>query len=181
MISDFTAQELAVLAVLCWSPWLIPHNVLLNAQNAGSAGKRTWVWVHRPNGPQFNINMAVRITSEHTCTYARNALVSQNLSRTCNRVVAYRDCLTHKPITEHHLVLPEASALPLDWRIGTGCAMAAERWVWANEISTLFLRWDQCLPYWHGEFARTQISLRNDQRKTASPCAVKALITNAWL
>ena len=29
------------LAVLCWSPWLIPHNMLPNAQNAGSAGKRT--------------------------------------------------------------------------------------------------------------------------------------------
>ena len=40
---------------LCWSPWLIPHNVLLNAQNAGSADKRTRPWVqprssvfHRP-------------------------------------------------------------------------------------------------------------------------------------
>ena len=29
---------------LCWSPWLIPHNVLLNAQNAGSADKRTRPW-----------------------------------------------------------------------------------------------------------------------------------------
>ena len=26
---------------LCWSPWLIPHNVLLNAQNAGSVDKQT--------------------------------------------------------------------------------------------------------------------------------------------
>ena len=40
-------------------------------QNAGSAGKRTWPGVHCPNGPQFN--MVVRVTSEHTCTYAQNA------------------------------------------------------------------------------------------------------------
>ena len=40
---------------LCWSPWLIPHNVLLNAQTAGSADKRTrlgptteFLWSHRP-------------------------------------------------------------------------------------------------------------------------------------
>ena len=69
--------------------------------------------------------------------------------------------------------------------VGIGCAMAAERWVWANEISIYFsyMYRDQCRThaYWHGEFARTQISLRNDQHKTASPHAVKALITNAWL
>ena len=43
--------------------------MLPNAQNAGSAGKRTRRGVHRPNGPQYNI--AVRVTSEHT--YAWNA------------------------------------------------------------------------------------------------------------
>ena len=36
----------ALTSGLCWSPWLIPHNVLLNAQNAGSADKRTRPWVH---------------------------------------------------------------------------------------------------------------------------------------
>ena len=34
----------------------------------------------------------------------------------CNRVVAYKDCLTHKPITAQHLVLPDASALGLAYR-----------------------------------------------------------------
>ena len=29
---------------LCWPPWLIPHNVLLNAQTAGSTDKRTRPW-----------------------------------------------------------------------------------------------------------------------------------------
>ena len=67
---------------LCWSPWLIPHNVLLSVQNAGSADKRTRPWSN--HGVQCSIartNMAVRITL-HT---------SQNSSR----VLAYRDCLTH--------------------------------------------------------------------------------------
>ena len=50
-------------------PVTLPHNVLLNAQNAGSVGKQTRPGVHRPNGPQFK--MAVRVTSEHT--YAWNA------------------------------------------------------------------------------------------------------------
>ena len=57
--------------------------------------------------------------------YLRTKCTSQNSSRTCNRVVAYRDCLTHKPITAHHLVLPDASALPLglayrDWQCDGG-------------------------------------------------------------
>ena len=65
-ISGFTAWELAV---LCWSTWLLPHNVLPNAQNAGSAGKQTGPGVHRQNGHQFK--MAVRVTSQDV--YAQNA------------------------------------------------------------------------------------------------------------
>ena len=51
-------------------PVTLPHNVLPNAQNAGSVGKQTRPGVHRPNGPQFK--MAVRVTSE-LHTYAWNA------------------------------------------------------------------------------------------------------------
>ena len=70
---------------LCWSPWLIPHNVLLSAQNACSADKRTRPGVHplsfygSIHGVQWSIarsHMAVRIPSEHV----RNA--SQDSSRT---------------------------------------------------------------------------------------------------
>ena len=66
MSSGFRAWGLAV---FCWFPRLFPHNVLPNAQNAGSTGKQTRPGVHRPNGPQFN--MAVWGKSEHM--YAQNA------------------------------------------------------------------------------------------------------------
>ena len=110
--------------------------------------------------------------------------MSQNLSRACNRVVAYRDCFTHKPFTAHNLVLPDTSALPLGlvlglavrWRLNVGYGPMRYPYFSYIEISAL-------LTYWHREFARTQISLRNtnDQHMTANPRAVKALITNAWL
>ena len=119
------------------------------------SGQANTIWgppTDRSNGPQFN--MAVRITSEHTC--ARNAQAR------IRAIVWY--------------------TTRWDWRIGIGCAMAAECWVWANEISIFFPRRDQCLTHvLTRKFARTQISLRNDQRKTASPRAVKVLFTNAWL
>ena len=41
-------------------PWLHSHNVLPNAQIAGSLGKRTRPGVHHPNGPQFNIAVLER-------------------------------------------------------------------------------------------------------------------------
>ena len=128
MISDFTARGLAV---SCWSPWLILHNVLLNVQNAGSVGKRTRLWVHRPNGSPIMPIQYGRPT--YIGAYVRTKCMSQNLSRTCNRVVAYRDCLTHKPITAQHLVLPDASALPLglayrEWLCDGGWTLGMGQW-----------------------------------------------------
>ena len=90
-------------AVFCWSQWLLPHNVLPNAQHACSAGKRTRPGVHRPNGPQFD--MAIRVTSENT--YAQNAR-ARIRARACNTIAGYRGCLSHKPITTRYLVLPDA-------------------------------------------------------------------------
>ena len=66
---------------LCWSPWLIPHNVLLNAQNAGSADKRTRPWSTHVHGGQCSIarsNMAVRITlhtSQDSSRFLRTEIV----------------------------------------------------------------------------------------------------------
>ena len=67
--------------------------------------------------------------------YVHTKCTSQNSSRkcTCNRVVAYRDCLTHKPITTQHLVLPDASALPLglvywDWLCDDGWTLGMGQW-----------------------------------------------------
>ena len=75
--------------------------------------------------------------------YVRTKCTSQNLSRTCNRVVAYRDCLTHKPITAQHLVLPDASALAYrDWLCDGGWTLGMGQW----DIY-IFLRWDQCLTH----------------------------------
>ena len=61
--------------------------------------------------------------------------------------------------------------------------MAAERWVWTNEKPYFsYIEISALLTYWHGEFACKQISLRNDQQKTAASAhAVKALIMNVWL
>ena len=61
--------------------------------------------------------------------------------------------------------------------------MAAERWVWTNEKPYFsYVEISALLTYWHGEFARKQISLRNEQQKTAASArAVKALIMNTWL
>ena len=59
-----------------------------------------------------------------------------------------------------------------DWRIGIDCAMmAAEHWVWANEISILFLRRDQCLTHVL-TCTHTNFTSEYDQYKTASPRAV---------
>ena len=118
------------LAVLCWSLWLISHNVLLNAQNVGSAGKQTWPGVHCPNGPQFN--MAVRITSEHTYTQDVIGCCIQRLFDTQ---------------ANHHTPFGAPRRVRMWIGIGIGCAMAAERWVWANEISIFFLCRDQCLTH----------------------------------
>ena len=136
MISAFTARGLEV---LCWSPWLLPHKVLLNTQNAGSAGKRTRPRVHRPNGPQFN--MTIRITSEHT--YARNARAR---IRAIHVIGLFHTEIVWHTSQSPHTIWCSPTRPHWDWR-RIGCAMAAERWVWANELSILFLRRDQCLTH----------------------------------
>ena len=140
VINAFTAQGLAV---LCWSPWLIPHNVLLNAQNAGSAGKRTRPGVHRPNGPQFN--MAIRITLEH------------------------RTHEMHEPEFEPYIVWHTSQSSHTiwcsltrphchwDWRRDWLCDGSWTLGMGQWDIHIFFLHRDQCFThaYWHGEFART--------------------------
>ena len=96
-------------------------------------------WVHRPNGPQFN--MAVRITSEHA--YRRNVWARIRAVHVIG--------LLHTEIVWHtsqspHTIWCSPTRPHWDWR-RIGCAMAAERWVWANEISIFFLRRDQCLTH----------------------------------
>ena len=71
--------------------------------------------------------------------YVRMKSRSQNLIRICNRVVAYRDCLTHKPIPAQHLVLPDASALPLglayrDWLCDGGWTLGMGMGQWDIHI-----------------------------------------------
>ena len=142
---------------LCWSPWLLPHNVLPNAQNAGSAGKRTQPGVHRPNGPQFN--MAVRVTSEHT--YARNAWAGI-------RAVHIIGLLNTEVVWQTSQSLHAICCIWIG--VGIGCAMAFERWVWANEISIFFyVEISALLTYGNGWVARTQIPLLNDL-ETAFAC-----------
>ena len=107
------------------------------AQNAGSAGKRTWPGVHRPNGPQFK--MAVWVTSEHV----RTKCMSQNSSRAGHRVVAYRGCLTHKPITTRYLVFPRHIRIGIgvrrrDWLCDGGWTLGMGQW----DLSR-----DQCLTH----------------------------------
>ena len=154
MISNFTARWLAV---LCWSLWLIPHNVLLNAQNAGLAGKRTRLWVHLPNGPQFN--MAVRITSEHT--YTRNARARIRAVHVIG--LLHTEIVWHTSQSPHSIwCSPMHPYCHWDWRIGIGCAMAAECWVWASEISTFILRWDQCVTHVLTWGIRTHINFTSE-------------------
>ena len=66
---------------LCWSPWLLPYNVLSNAQNAGSAGKRTRIGVHRSNSSIQNGRPS------YTGTYVRTKCTSQNSSRARNTLL----------------------------------------------------------------------------------------------
>ena len=102
-----------------------PHNVLLNAKSASSAGKRTC-----PNNPQFN--MAVQITLEHT--YAQNAR---------DRIRAVRIIwLLHTEVVWHtnqslHAIWCSPMRPHTEWPcvVGIGCVIAFEHWVWANEMS----------------------------------------------
>ena len=129
--------------------------MLSNAQNAGSAGKRTRPWVHRPQTPQFK--MAVRVTPEHN---VRTKCTRQNSSHARNRVVAYRGCLKHKPITARYLVLP--GVCHRDWLCDGGWTLGMGQW----DIC-IFLHRAPCLTHvrtW--EFACTLIS----HGATIAPC-----------
>ena len=99
-------------------------------------------WVHRPNGPQFN--MAVRITSEHTHAWNAWARI-----RAVHVIwLLHTEIVWHTSQSPYTIwCSPTRRYCHWDWRIGIGCAMAAERWVWANEISIFFLRRDQCLTH----------------------------------
>ena len=143
MISAFTARGLAV---LCWSPWLIPHTVLLNAQNAGSAGKQTRPGVHPRSsvGPSPKRYGRSNYTSEHT--HAQNARARIRAVHVIG--LLHTEIVWHRSQSPHTIwCSPTHPHCHWDWRIRIGCAMAAERWVWANEISIFFLRRDQCLTH----------------------------------
>ena len=109
---------------LCWSPWLIPHNVLLNAQNAGSADKRTRPWVH-PRSSVFHRPIQYgrpNYIREYTREPGFEPYMQQGccIQRLFDTLANHR---THNTSPHYHF----------DWRMGIGCAMAAERWVWTNE------------------------------------------------
>ena len=98
---------------VCWSPWLIPHNVLLNAQNAGSADKRTWPWSN--NGVQCTItrsNMAVRITLQHEPGFEPGFLRTEIVWHTSQSPAH----ITHNRIA----ILIGAWGLAVQWRLDVG-------------------------------------------------------------
>ena len=144
------------LAVLCWSPWFLPHNVLPNAQNAGSAGTRTrtGVRVHRPNGPQFK--MAVRDTSEHT--YARNALAKLKTVH----VIGLQQLNTEVIDTQaNHRMLFGAPRhvriLAYHWLCDGGWTLGMGQW----DIP-IFLGRDQCLTHVRKRGVRTHTNFTSE-------------------
>ena len=154
---------------LCWSLWLILHNVLLNAQNAGSADKRTRPWVH-PRSSVFHRPIQYG-RPNYIREYTREPGFEPYMQQGCCIQRLFDTLANHRT----HNTCPHCH---FDWRMGIGCAMAAERWVWTNEKPYFsYVEISALLTYWHGEFARKQISLWNDQQKTAASArAVKALI-----
>ena len=122
IISGFMAWGLAV---LCWSPWLLPHNVLLNAQNAGQRASEHGLGSIAHTVPRFN--MAVRVTSEHA--FAQNARARIRAVHVIGLLHIEVVWCTSQSL---HGTLFGA---PRHVRIGIGCAMVVERWVLANEIS----------------------------------------------
>ena len=90
----------------------------------------------------------------------------------------HRSIRTHNTLANHrtHNTRPHCH---FDWRMGIGCAMAAERWVWANEKP--YFSYVEIHVLTQGIRTQTNFT-RNDQQKTAASArAVKALIMNAWL
>ena len=120
-----------------------PTQCVAECAKCGFSGQANTTWgpsTDRPNDPQFN--MAVRITSEHTC--ARNA---QARIRAIYVIGLLHTEIVWDTSQSPHTIWcsPTRPHCHWDWRIGIGCAMAAERWVWANEISIFFPCRDQCL------------------------------------
>ena len=105
-----------------------PSTELENSNSVGLSPKRSPI----QNGRPSYIGACVRTK----CT-------SQNSSRARNGVVAYKGCLTHKPITARYLVLPTRPHR--DWR---------RDWVYDGGGPLGIGQWD----------IHIQISLRNDLR-----------------
>ena len=109
---------------LCWSPWLIPHNVLLNAQTAGSEDKRTWPWV-QPRSSVFHRPIQYGHPN-YIGEYTREPGFEPYMQQGC--------CIQRLfDILANHHTHNTRPHCHFDWRMGIGCAMAAERWVWSNE------------------------------------------------
>ena len=126
---------------LYWSPWLIPHNVLLNEQNAGSADKAS----EHDLGPttDFSVpspesNSAVRITL-HTSQDSSAA----GFLRT--------EIVWHTSQSPHTITRDRIAILIGAW------GLAVQRWVWTNE-KPYFSFAEVCaliLTYWRGKWGNS--------------------------
>ena len=103
--------------------------MLLNAQNAGSASKRTQIGVHCPNRPNsiwpselHARNAPARIQAAHVIGLLHTEIVSH----------------VHVQANRTQFGAPQRVCIAIGIGVGIGCAMAAERWVWANEIYPYF-------------------------------------------
>ena len=76
----------------------------------------------------------------------------------------HRSIRTHNTLANHrtHNTRPHCH---FDWRMGIGCAMAAERWVWANEKP--YFSYVEIHVLTRGIRTQTNFT-RNDQQKTAA-------------
>ena len=142
VISDFTARGLAV---LCWSPWLILHNVFAECAKCRFSGQANTTW-----GPSAK-RSPIQYGLNYIGAYVRTRMHEPEFEPSCNRVVAY----WHTSQSPHSIwCSPTRPHCHWDWRI-IGCAMAAERWV--CQWYPIFPPWNQCLKW---KFARTQMSPR---------------------
>ena len=69
----------------------------------GFSGQANTAW-----GPSAKLSPIQNGRPSYIGAYVRTKCTSQNLSRARNMVLAYRGCLTNKPITACYLVLPDA-------------------------------------------------------------------------
>ena len=122
---------------LCWSPWLIPHNVLLNAQNAGSADKRTQPWSN--HGVSMVPSPDPICPSELHYTRAR---IRAGFLRT--------EIVWHTSQSPHTITRDRIAILIGAW------GLAMQRWVWTNE-KPYFSFAEVCalLTYWRGKWGNS--------------------------